>query len=89
MQSLRFFPVLLLLWYYTKVNEHLMRVSRRFKGKKRKRGRQWCLLNLNKLPVYSEKDKRLSIAEEQLRKGIEKVIGFYIMGFFTWQCEYY
>lgn len=66
-----------------------MRVSRRFKGKKKKRGRQWCLLNLNKLPVYSEEDKRLSTAEEQLRKGMEKVIEFYIMGFFTWQCEYY
>lgn len=90
MQSLHFFPpAFLLLWYYTKVNEHLMRVSRRFKGKKMKWGRQWCLLNLNKLPVYSEEDKRLSTAEEQLRKGMEKVIEFYIMGFFTWQCEYY
>jgi len=35
------------------------------------------------------KDKRLSAAEEQLRKGIEKVIEFYLMGFFTWQSEYY
>lgn len=88
MQSLHFFP---LHYYYYGITQRWMNISWEcLEGsKEKKRGRQWCLLNLNKLPVYSEEDKRLSTAEEQLRKGMEKVIEFYIMGFFTWQCEYY
>lgn len=66
------FPVQLLLQYYTEVSEHLLRVPGKFRGEGKRSGLQ-CLLNLNKLPAYSEEDKRLctgrGATEKRNRKG--------------------